>query len=83
MPGRRGTARGNGAHLGAAPVTASIRQAPFGERDELATGNDEVIQRADIDERQRLLQRLGQQLVGPAQLRNAGGVVRRENYGTR
>ena len=58
-------------------------QAPFGERDELAAGDDEMVERADVDQRQRLLQRLGQQLVRPAQLRNAGGVVRRENYGTR
>jgi len=31
-------------------------QTAFGERDELAAGHDEMVERADVDQRQRLLQ---------------------------
>jgi len=43
-------------------TTYQIR-APFGERDELTAGDDEVVERADVDQRQRLLERLGQTIA--------------------
>ena len=42
-------------------------------------GHDKVIQHPDVDQGQRLLQRLRQQLVGPARFSDTRGMVVREN----
>ena len=47
---------GNGAPPRTAPGTHLSDQAPFGERDELTAGDDEMVERAYVDQRQRLLQ---------------------------
>ena len=56
---------GNGEHSArAAPRNHHLSdQAPFGERDELTAGDDEVVERADVDGCQRLLERLGQTIA--------------------
>ena len=48
------------------PRPAPLQQPPLGQRREPAAGDDEMVERADVDQRQRLLQRLRQELVGAA-----------------
>src|SRR2546421_8897584 len=57
----------------------SSQQPPLRERHRSRAGNDEVIEGLDLDQRQRLLERLRQQLVGPAWLSNARRMVVRED----
>ena len=45
-------------------VPADSQQPPLSERHDAIAGDDKMVERADVDERQRLLQRLGEELVG-------------------
>src|SRR3954468_4899582 len=63
---------------GASPLC--LEQAAFSERHRFGTCDDEMIQYADIDQRERLLQRLGQKFVGAAGFGNPGGVVVGEDH---
>ena len=57
-----------------------LHQSALGEGDRLVAGDDEVIEDLDVDERQRVLEAAGQQLVRLARLRRAGGVVVGEDH---
>ena len=58
-----------------APLLHISKQSTFGERHQPSAGDDEVIERPYVDQRERLLQRLCQQLVGPARLGDARRMV--------
>src|SRR4030095_12207765 len=60
-------------------VKSRLEQPALGKGDRVAAGDDEMIQRLDFDQRQRLLQGLGQELVRAAGLGDARRVVVREN----
>ena len=64
-------------------IAASLTsdQPAFGEGNDLAPGDDEVIERADVNERQRLLERLRQELVRPGRFGDARGMVVGEDHG--
>src|SRR5688572_1106926 len=69
--------------IGSSRMTRKARilhQSALGEGDRLVAGDDEVIQDLDVDERQRLLEAAGQQLVRPARLCRAGRVVVGEDH---
>src|SRR6185295_13803625 len=55
------------------------QQPALRERDDIRAGHDEMVEGPDVDQRQRLLQCLGQQLVGARGLGGAGRVVVRED----
>src|SRR5689334_7289760 len=52
-------------HLGA------LQQSALGKRHRPRAGDDEMVERPDLDQRQRLLQGLGEQLVGAARFGDA------------
>ena len=50
-------------------------QAAFRETENSVTGDDEMIEHTDLDEREDLLERLGEESVSTAWLRDAGRMV--------
>ena len=56
-----------------------LEQTPLGERDDAVPRHDEVVERADVDQRERLLERRGQKLVRARGLRDAARMVVRED----
>ena len=63
-------------------VGVVLDQSALGKAHQRASGNDKVVKHPHIDERQRLLQALGQKLVGPAGLGHPRRVVVGENDGS-
>ena len=61
-------------------VATGSEEPTLGKGRELAVGHDEVIERPDVDERERLLQRLGQELIGTAGLGHARRMVVRKDH---
>src|SRR5882762_10001359 len=60
----------------------TLKQSALGERDRSARpGHDDVIEHLDVNQRKRVAQGAGQQLVGPAWLRRSGRVVVRKDDG--
>ena len=60
-----------------------LQQSPFRERHHPATRHDEMVKHAHIHQRERLLQRLRQRLVGTRRFGNAGRMVVREDQRAR
>ncbi len=60
-----------------------VTAAPLGQRHHLALADDQVVEHPHVDQRQRALERLRQELVGARGLRDAGRVVVREDHGRR
>ena len=58
-----------------------LDQSAFGKAHQRASSDNKVIKYAHVDERQGLLQRLRDQLVGAAGFRHAGGMVVGEDRG--
>src|SRR5436190_20386115 len=84
----RGMATPEGSRKGAnctrkAPPDGRLEEPPLGERQALVSRDDEMVQHLDFDQRQRFLQLPGQELVGPARLRDASRMVVREEYSRR
>src|SRR5438045_2626997 len=60
----------------------SLDETALGERHDTRAGHDEMVQGADVDERQSLLERGGEQLVGARRLGYAAGVVVSKDHGS-
>ena len=60
--------------------TPSLQQAGFRERVRCALANDDVVQHAYVDERQRSLQPIGQRTIRARRLCASRGVLVRKNY---
>src|SRR5882672_4520253 len=59
-----------------------LEQAALGERYRSArTGNDDVVEHLDVDQRERIAQCAGEQFIGPAGLGRAGRMVMRQDDG--
>src|SRR5207302_1517121 len=58
-----------------ADYTAKLQQSALRERDRLMAGDDEVIERLDLDQRERFLQVARQELVRLARLRDTRRMV--------
>jgi hypothetical protein len=56
------------------------QQSPLRERDGLRTGDDEMVERLDLYERERLLERLCEKLVSAGRFGHARGIIVRENH---
>src|SRR6266550_4377713 len=64
-----------------AAFARNVSQQPtLRERNGLRSCHDKMIQRLDLDQGQRLLKRLRQQLVGPARLSDARWMIVREDH---
>lgn len=69
--------------MGQPRILAGLEQTIFGEGEWIVRADDDVIEKAHIDQCQRRAQPLRQIDIGIARLGNASGVVVRNNHGRR
>lgn len=80
-PGRGGVRKAARARMRDHDQYSHLQESQLAKRGRLAIADDEVIEHADIDQRQRVLQPPRELAVGRARLHDAGGVIVRKDDG--